>query len=131
MKWDEFVHTMTLGKYQTTFFFKNRQYHASKVSILFTIFCVVTFLIFSVSVLKDIFTLANFRVSVVKVGDKTLPIETLANLTLVDYMTQSETIFDIKAYRNFSYLDEDLMAKEISDYRKECGGFMLYLSYLF
>jgi hypothetical protein len=58
-------------------------------------------------------------VSVAKVGDKTLPIETLANLTLVDYMTQSDTMFDIKAYRNYSYLDEDLMAKEISDYRKE------------
>jgi hypothetical protein len=74
---------------------------------------VVAFLIFSINVLKDIFSLANFRVSVVKVGDKTLPIETLANLTLVDYMNQSDTMFDIKAYRNFSYLDEDLMDKEI------------------
>ena len=73
----------------------------------------VAFLIFSINVLKDIFSLANFRVSVVKVGDKTLPIETLANLTLVDYMNQSDTMFDIKAYRNFSYLDEDLMDKEI------------------
>jgi hypothetical protein len=131
MKWNEVVHTMTLGKYQTTFFFKNRQYHASKVSILFTILCVVAFLIFSINVLKDIFTLANFRVSMVKVGDKTLPIETLANLTLVDYMNQSDTMFDVKAYRNFSYFDEDLMDKEIKEYRKECGGFVLYLSYLF
>ena len=113
MNWNEVVHTMTLGKYQTTFFFKNRQYHASKFSILFTILCVVAFLIFSINVLKDIFTLANFRVSVVKVGDKTLPIETLANLTLVDYMNQSDTIFDVKAYQNFSYLDENLLDKEI------------------
>ena len=72
---------------------------------MFTILCVVAFLIFSINVLKDIFAYANFRVSVVKVGDQTLPIDTHANLTLVDYMNQSDTMFDIKAYRNYSYLD--------------------------
>ncbi len=42
----------------------------------------------------------------IKVGDKTMEIEDLKNLTLLKYMNESETQFDIKAYRNFSYLDD-------------------------
>ena len=105
MKWSELIHILTLGKYQTTFFFKNRQFHSSKIAFALTIFFLVAFLIFSINVLRDVFVYKNFKSSVIKVGDKTLEIVNIEKLTLLKYMNESETQFDITAYRNFSYLD--------------------------
>lgn len=92
----------------------------------------MAFLTLSTITLKSIFLREEYKVLVTRAGDNSVPLETIGKLTLLDYMTQSDTRIKASIFKEFgNKLSSEEIAVLVQQVQATCGQYSIYLSYLF